>query len=315
MVKITVDAKNPNITYTHSECVKRCSDYPGYIETANRCFFVNGTASTEAEYGTFLHQISQDLLNSWSAILISCIVALVFSYILLVLFRYAVKYVIWIIYIGLIVVLVIGVITFIVLYFNAKSNGINQSPEGFLIVSAILGIAAIILAVVIFLFRKRIRLVVQLFKEASKALGDVPLIVAEPLLTFLAFGLSTLAFLYFAIVIESSGHLEIENDERGKFDKATYNKDFGMIVAHYVNLATFIWFTQFIIGCQHFIIAGTVCQWFFARTKTKLDSPIKRSFDYLLRVHIGSICLGAVFITIVKMISYFVNGAKARRTH
>ncbi len=292
--------------------MERCT--PGYIEIANRCFLINGSHSESKVEGEFLHQLSTDLLHSWSPVLVSCAVALTFSYVLLILFRYAIKYVIWVIYIGLIVALVIGSVVLLVLYFTTKKSNPEVNPVAFLAISGVLFLIAIILAVVIYLFRRRIRLVIELFKEASKALGDVPLIVVEPLLTFIAMGLSTAAFLYFYIIIESSGNLEVQNDSRGKFDKALYVKDIGCHAAYYVNWVTYIWFTQFILGCQHFVIASTISQWFFARTKSKLDSPIQRSFHFLLSLHIGSICLGSIFITIVKILRTLVEYLTVRRT-
>lgn len=296
-------------------CVKNCKDYPGFIKVANRCFFGNSTDSeAEVVFGSLLQAITEDIFNSWLSILISCIVALVFSYILLVLFRYAIKYVIWVIYIGLIVLLLIGSIVMLVFYFSAKNEGgkTAESATGLAITSGVLALLAVLLALFIYFYRRRIQLVIQLFKEASKALSDVPLIVTEPLLTFVAFGLSTVVFLYFALIIQSSGRLEVENDVNGKFLKATYAKDVAVIMAHWLNLIAFLWFTQFILGCQHFVIAGTLCQWFFTRTKSKLDSPIKRSFDYLVRFHIGSVCLGSIFITIMTIIRMIVRGIQVK---
>ncbi|XP_037045587.1 choline transporter-like protein 1 isoform X2 [Bradysia coprophila] len=309
LVLYTKDPTNPNNTISHSTCVKSCNS-PEYVEIVNRCFLrSNGTDTSSVNDKAFLHTISNDLVHSWSPILISCVVALIFSYILLILFRYAIKYVIWVIYIGLIVLLVVGAIVFTVFYFKAKSSDPESQPAGFLAVAGVLALLALILGFIIFMVRRRIRLVVQLFKEASKTLGDVPLIVLEPLLTFLAMGLATAAFLYFYVMIESSGKLKSENDENGKFFKALYVKDIGCHGAYYINLVAYIWFTQFILGCQHFVIASTVSQWFFARTKSKLDSPISRAFHHLLRIHIGSICLGSIFITIVKIIRMLVEGA------
>ncbi|KAJ6641931.1 Choline transporter-like protein 1 [Pseudolycoriella hygida] len=309
LVNITKSPLQPNVTITHSMCVRTCSDYPGYIEIANRCFKAanasNSTPNT-IDSSELIHKISVDLLHSQLTVLVSCFVAVIFSYALLVLFRYAIKYVIWVIYIGLIVVLVAGAIAFIVLYFNAKKQNL-ESPVGLLIAAGIFAIFAIILGVVIFLFRKRIRLTIQLFKEASKALGDVPHIMIEPLVTFVPFSWATIAFLYLLIVIQTSGNLEVKNDANGNFFKAEYVPDFGCIAAYYINIVAYIWFTQFIFGCQDFVIAGIVCQWFFARTKKKLDSPVSRSFHYLLRIHIGSVCLGSIFITIVKIIRMLVD--------
>lgn len=295
--------------------MKNCSDYPGYKEIANRCLKVegNGTNAEGAELSSFLQEVTEDLSRTWPSILITCVVALVFSYVLLMLFRYAIKYVIWIIYIGLVVLMAVGSVVMLVFYFGVKNSNNPTEREnaiGFLIASGVLALVAIVLGLVLYFFRKRIRLVVQLFKEASRALIDVPMIIVEPLLTFLALGLTCAGFLYFAMQIESSGSLTVKNDVNGKFDKATYEKNFAMSIAHYVNVIAFMWFTSFILGCQHFVIASTVCQWFFTRTKDKLDSPIQRAFSYLLRFHIGSVCLGSILITIMKIVRMIVNSIK-----
>lgn len=306
---------NPNNTISHSRCVLRCSDFPGYVEIANRCFKVSNTTdkSHSASDVAFVGKATNALVQSWSPVLIACLVALIFSYILLVLFRYAIKYVIWIIYIGLVVLLVVGAVVFLVFYFKTKdSNEKDSSPTAFLIAAGVCAVFALIIGLVLFFLRRRIRLVIELFKEASRALADVPLITAEPLLTFLAMIIATAGFLYFYVMIESSGKLETKNDRNGNFVKAVYAKDFGCIAAYYINLITYIWFTQFVLGCQHFVIAGTICQWFFSRTKSKLDSPIQRSFHHLLRIHIGSICLGSIFITIIKIIRMLLEGLTVR---
>lgn len=312
-MNITQNAIDPNITDIHKKCVVRCEDYKGYVTVINRCFLLKGN-STEiddtADASGFLQSVTQDLANSWGAILISCAVALIFSYILLVLFRYAIKYVIWVIYIGIIALFFIGSVVFLVLFFiarNSKDVDTREASWGLLIAVIVFAVFAVVLGLLLFFFRRRIRLVIQLFKEASKAIADVPLIIAEPILTFLSLALTCFAFVYFAIVIESAGHLEVENDENGKFVRAEYQKNVGILAAHIFNLVGFIWFVQFIFGCQHFVIASTVSDWFFARTKSKLDSPISRGFSNLLRFHLGSICLGSMLITMVTIIRMAVN--------
>ena len=311
LLNITQNVHNPNITDIHSRCVKRCEDFPGYTRIINRCILVNGNQSepTDADFASFLSGVAADLANSWFPILMSSIVALVFSYVLLILFRYAIKYVIWVIYIGIIVAFALGSIAFLVVYFSVEKG---KPAGGFLIFSGVLAIFAIVLGLVLFFFRKRIRLVIQVFKEASKALADIPMLIVEPSLTFIAIGFTCVSFLYFAIVIESSGNLEVQNDSKGKFLKAEYVKNAAMSVAHYVNLVAFIWFTSFILGCQHFVIASAVSQWFFTRSKDKLDSPISRGFSLLLRFHLGSVCLGSILITIVKILRMLVENVKVK---
>lgn len=312
-MNITQNAFDPNITDVHKKCVVKCEDYKGYKTIVNRCFLFKGNETDfddGAEATGFLQAATEDLTNSWVAIALSCVVALIFSYILLVLFRYAIKYVIWVIYIGIIVILLIGAIVALVFYFHAKnSSNINdrEAAIGFIIASAVLAVVAVVIGFVLFLFRKRIQMVIQLFKEASKALGDVPLLVAEPLLTFLTLSFTFVAFIYFAIVIESAGKLKVENDEYGKFAKADYEKNAAIYAAHGFNFVAFLWFTSFTFGCQHFVIASVISDWFFARTKSKIESPISRGFSNLCCFHLGSVCLGSMLLTLVAIIRMIVN--------
>lgn len=320
LMNITQDVKNPNITITHKTCVKRCEDYSDYKTIFNRCFLIksNKTNSTDEidqdGSASFLQLVIGDLTHSWLGVVMMCIIALVFSYILLILFRYAIRYVIWIIYIGITVVLFGGAIAFLALFFVQRSKGGDEAEVawGFLIASGVFAMFGLVVALLLYFFRKRIRLVIQLFKEASKALADVPLIIIEPLLTFAAMIVTCFTFLYFAIVIETAGDLEVENDPHGKFVRAEYQKGVAISIASYVNLIAFMWFTQFILGCQHFIIASTISDWFFARTKSKLDSPIARGFSNLLRFHLGSVCLGSLLITLIRILRMIVDGVKAR---
>jgi len=120
------------------------------------------------EFSNDVEQAVATLKATWYYILIICIVAFVFSYIFLILFRHAAKYVIWIINIGF-VVLVIGL---------AILSAIAGIIEG----AITFGLMGLILIGFLIFFRKRIALVAKLFKEASKALIDVPAIMFEPIL-------------------------------------------------------------------------------------------------------------------------------------
>jgi solute carrier family 44 (choline transporter-like protein), member 1 len=292
-----------------STCVKNCSK--GFVEIGNRCL------SGHKDYDTFLDSIGKDLMNSWPTIVVMCILALVFSYILLVLFRYAIKYVIWVINIGVLLCLIAGTTRMFMLFAAANSPKIEDEKDlaaTYLTFGIFLAISTFVFGLILILCRKRIVLVAQLFKEASKVLADVPMIVCEPILTFIAYGCTFVTFIYFALVIGSSGTLEVKNDERGNFIKASYVQDPIMISAHVVNAIAFLWFINFIYGCQSFVIASTVVQWFFTRTKSKLDAPISRAFSHLLNFHLGSVCLGAMLITLMKIIRTILEGIKVRQT-
>jgi solute carrier family 44 protein 1 (choline transporter-like protein) len=110
---------------------------------------------------------------------------------------------------------------------------------------------------VLLYFRKRIKLIAQLFKEASKALIDVPSILFEPILTFLSLLFAIVPFVFFMIVIQSAGNATDSKNLDGSV-QVEFREDGGVIFARIINLIAFIWFTQFILGCQHFVIAGKI---------------------------------------------------------
>lgn len=242
-----------------------------------------------------------------------CFVALVFSYVLLMLFRYAIEYVIWIISIGVLICLFAGTTKMLMLYSTANlSDDLNDQNEAkvYLSIAIAFAIATFVFGLLLILLRKRIALVAQLFKEASKALADVPMIVVEPILTFVALVLALVTFVYFVLVILSAGTLEVRNDYEGNFRRVEYVVTPVMICAHVVNLIAYMWFTEFIVACQNFVIASTVSQWYFTRDKSKLNGPIARGFSHLINFHLGSVCLGALLITVMKVIRTILQGIK-----
>lgn len=310
------ETKVGNETVTHKKCVKSCDDYPGFIKIFGDCWRGNKTDknSTDIPESNFTAELGQDLSLTWVPIVLSCVAALAFSFMLLVLFRYAIKYVIWIIMIGTVVFFAaIGVALMVGFFaFNGSRDEEKKSASiGLLIGSGIMFIIAMIVTCLVCCFKKRIEMVIQLFKEASRALADVPSVLFEPILTFVSLVITFFCTLYFTYIIMSAGTLQVIEDENGQFEKAEYRHNIGLSIAFWINFIGFIWFTQFVFGCQHFVIASTVVQWFFTRTKDKLDSPLFRSFGYLM-VHIGSVCFGSIVITIVKILKMIVENAESQ---
>ncbi|KAL7012090.1 hypothetical protein ACKWTF_014622 [Chironomus riparius] len=278
---------------TRRECVDKCLD--GHVEDLNRCVRPFERNHFDDNAGSLADGTLKIFLKTWHSIAVICFVAFCFSYVCLVLFRYAAIYVIWIINIACVVFVV-----FLALMFLYVKNVFG---------AAVMAILAIVLMLLLFWFRKRIQLVAKLFKEASKALMDVPAVMFEPILTLLSLLVSFVIFIALAIVAGSSKKFEryqLAEHHVVIIYKETPIND----IAFYLNLFTFIWFTQFIIGCQHFVIAGTISRWYFTRDKTKIEAPIKQSFWHLMRYHLGSICLGSMLITIVKVMRALMAIAK-----
>lgn len=91
--------------------------------------------------------------------------------------------------------------------------------------------------------------------------------------------------------------LTVENNASAK-----YVKDATMKVTRWYNLLALFWMTQFVIGCQHMIIAGAVATWFFTRNKSNLDSPVCGSIQHLVRYHLGTVALGSFLIAVVQFV-------------
>jgi solute carrier family 44 protein 1 (choline transporter-like protein) len=111
------------------------------------------------------------------------------------------------------------------------------------------------------------------------------------------------------LICEASGTLEAGTEVDGQF-KATLRKNGLIHAAEIINVIAFLWFTQFLFGCQHFVIAGTISKWYFTRDKTKLHSPIQTTFTQLMSFHLGSVCMGSLVITIVKILKLMVRAAE-----
>lgn len=304
----------------HATCVAECPK--DYSKIGARCIEPSKMHSSNSSHGSHPNSSFHNHNNvdesvgseeadfqiifkkSWGPVLISIMVSFVFSFGVLFMFRYAIKQIIWGIYIGLIVIFFLFSIGFIIAYISAASSSDNATKEGapFLLIPAgIFGLIGVISAVVLYLFRNRIKLVVQIFKEASKVLRDIVTLLFEPILTFISVILSFIIFVYYIVVIQNACTLHEYRDEENQFI-GVYETSIFQHITHVLNAFIFYWFINFVLGCQHYVIASTVSQWYFTRDKTKLESPLKRAFGHLLNFHIGSICLGSLMITIVKII-------------
>jgi hypothetical protein len=251
--------------------------------------------------------LPDDLSNSWKYILISCVVAAVFSFIILVLFRYVIKQIIWGIYIGLVIGMEVVCVVLIIVHFKTTDKELKNS-NGLLIAAGVFGIVGLVMGIALYFFRKRIQLVIEIFKETAKVLRDAPGLLFQPFATFITLLISFTIFIYFILVIQSSGKLTELKTSSGQFQIAYYKIGLISIIGHILNFIIFYWFTMFIYGCQHFIIASAVSQWYFTRDKNKLDSPQAKGFKHLLKYHIGSICFGSYLIMIVKIVLGILRG-------
>lgn len=290
----------------HKECVSDCSAYPEYRKFLRRCIpekageVVNSFFSKTGLKDFFL-EVNEDLHLVWSQLIYLCIFASVMSLLVLFLLQFVAGFVVWFVLIATVAVSIAGTIYLWVVW-KAKQTEAQESDiskrvsNTYLAYAITVTIVTVIILLIILVMRKRIKLVVQLFKEAGKAVSSMPLLLLQPILTCAALIFVMSLWIYFSLWIESAGYLHEGSPSY------YYKKDITMKVTRWYNLLAMFWMTQFCIACQHMVIAGAVAEWFFTRSKENLESPLRKSFNRLIRYHLGSIALGSLLVALVQFV-------------
>jgi solute carrier family 44 protein 1 (choline transporter-like protein) len=105
--------------------------------------------------------------------------------------RHFTAFVVWFSYFLIIgILIIISVVLWFMVYFAANETGAKNDTQtgagnaaaGLAIVASIATIGALIAIGILYYMRKKIKLVIQLFKEASKTLIDMPHLIFQPIL-------------------------------------------------------------------------------------------------------------------------------------
>ncbi|GAB0087830.1 Choline transporter-like [Sergentomyia squamirostris] len=308
--------KSANETSSISrECVASCESV-NMKPLLNRCLPKDVKETSEkffskSGFRNFFEEVSEDLDICWREILYLFATAFVLSCIIVFLLQYIVGILVWLVLIGIVIASIIGSI-----WLWVKSSHVQQSTpddsevgvqrkNSWLIYAIIGTIITICICLIIFVMRKRLKLVIQLFREAGKVISSMPLLLFEPFLTFLSLSITVTLWFYFALWIESSGHIMMESNHT-----ASLVKDSTMKVTRWYNLLAMFWFTQFIMGCQHCVIAGAVAAWFYTNNKNQLNHPIFHSFRHLTRYHLGTVACGSLIISLVQIIRVMLKAVE-----
>ncbi|XP_065201415.1 choline transporter-like protein 1 [Planococcus citri] len=267
----------------------------------------NGTTTNDFK------EFATNIRNASGEIYLACSSAVVLSALLIVLFRRFAGTIVWFV-VGL-VLTVMGISTvgawygFFINSVQTADKGSkltldNESDDnasaGVLVGAVSITFFTLIIAVLIYAIRKHIRLVIRLFKEGGKVTQSMPLILAQPFVTFVVLIIVLFLFVYFALWIESSGFPQ--TNENGVVE---YEKNDLMNFAAIFNVLVVWWIVQFVIGCQNMVIAGATATWYFTRDKTRVNNAIRTSYRYLLKYHLGSVALGSLIITTIQILRRF----------
>ncbi|KAI5719035.1 hypothetical protein M8J76_004098 [Diaphorina citri] len=300
-------------------CVESCDAEPNYTRFLNRCLpkefedkldsFFNRTGVQE------YFQATVEDVNLVKGEMIKLVLfATVFALILVFLLRFVAGLIVWTVLIGA-TLASIGLTVFLWFTWYQKTKIkertqiIEREINTYFIYAIVATLVALVVLVIVLVMRKRVKLVVRLFTEAGKAIQDMPLLLIQPLVTFLALMLVFAGCVYLGLLIQGGGFLA-----EGPNQNLYYKKDFAMKFARFARVYDlFIWFwlVQFCIGCQHMVIAGAVATWFFTRDKDRLSSPISTAISNLFSYHLGSVSLGSLIIAIVQIIRVILTSLKS----
>ncbi|EDX14807.1 choline transporter-like 2 [Drosophila simulans] len=166
--------------------------------------FYNGTNDAQL----LGEKIVEDLVNSWSIVLVACFCTLVASLIYIALMRWLSAPILWFSIFGVLIGLLVGI------YFSVKQyihwektptvpvHGLNlhsqvknvlQSQNTWLYLSIFVGVCFVVILLLVIVLRKRIRIAIALTKEGSKAVSSVISTVFFPIFSWILF-IAAIAF-------------------------------------------------------------------------------------------------------------------------
>ncbi|XP_076281785.1 choline transporter-like protein 1 isoform X2 [Lasioglossum baleicum] len=297
-------------------CVANCTDQVLFL---NRCVpkqVTDSTSSVIKKLGleNFYKEASRDLTVAWRELVYLLLIALAISLGILIAFRYMVQWVIYIVLIGAILAC-IGGSAYLWFAWSIEKKAVeahevleeDSSQTAYFVYAIALSTVTVVTLLIVLVMRKRIALVMQLFREAGKAVYAMPALLLQPIYTYLLIGLTVCAWVYCMLWIESAGNIY-----KNRKDHIHFRKDGLLIASRWYNLFFFFVTCEFLLGCQHVVVACAVARWFFTRDKKRLSCTVSRGFGYLVRYHLGTVAFGALVIGIVRLIRAIISFVQNR---
>ncbi|XP_073721096.1 choline transporter-like protein 2 isoform X2 [Misgurnus anguillicaudatus] len=296
-------------------------------------------------------KIFEDYTKSWYWILICLLIALVVSLIFIVLLRFLAGCMVWVMILMVVIVIGCGIGFSTYKYVNLKETPganvtlqqlgfqpdfsvylhIRQTWLAFIIILAILEV--IIIVVLIFL-RNRIRIAVELMKEASRAIGYVMSSLFYPIFTFF---LLTIVIAYWAVTAvflstSSQAVYKVFNETECSHSRETCNPEnftlsdikkdcprsdclfafYGgetayhkyLILFQFYNVFLFFWCANFVTALGQMTLAGAFASYYWALNKSKdmPTFPLCAALGRSLRYHTGSMAFGSLILAIIQVI-------------
>eukprot|EP00158_Paraphelidium_tribonemae_P004854 Partr_v1_DN27006_c0_g1_i1_m28801 putative Solute carrier family 44 member len=297
-----LDGECAKFIYSSEPVLKRCS--PGNITALLEVSGQQAGAEALVDVQDSAQQIVGDFARTYYFVLGFAGIAAVIALTWIVLLRFFTAFFVWLI-VGLVIVCVDGLAVFF--YFawdDAKvavagsvqpTEGMTRDVQTYFGMFIAACVFAGLINLVLLFMRKRIKVAIQVIREASSAVKSMPSMVVFPIMSFVLM----LAVYAYWFVIEL--YLASGKQEPTIFG-ATYSVDIFRYLQWY-HLFGLFWTQQFISGINQTAISGAVASWYFTRNKKELPAfAVFKSFGRVLRYHLGSIALGSLVIAVIQLI-------------
>ncbi|TPX35404.1 hypothetical protein SeMB42_g07177 [Synchytrium endobioticum] len=257
-----------------------------------------------------------DVVKTWPYILGGAGVSLIVSFLFLIVMRWFVALFVWIVIIAA-NLCVEGFAVWMYFYWRTRVTAYyalaadQRMKIDMWEMYAALGvfIALCVLAAVLFFItifmRNRLRIGIEVIREASRAMNAMPVIVFFPLITWSMTAALLVYFVWILLYIASpTGPVTLS-----VYSFTATNASTGMAWYHVVGC---LWGWAVISGINQITLAGGIASWYWCRDKRALPfMPVTKSFFRAIFWHLGSVCLGGAILTIVETIRLFLFKAQA----
>ncbi|TPX65108.1 hypothetical protein SpCBS45565_g05392 [Spizellomyces sp. 'palustris'] len=275
--------------------------------------------------------IFQDLAENWWVISVCVGAAFILSAAWLLLLQFFAGFIVWFTISlvllagwGLAGYFIYNYLRITVLHQGLLGTGFGQvdaalyNEKLLLTLGCVIGGIALILTLIILCMLRRIRLAVQIIKEASSSMKAMPMIVFFPFFKYLVLLIWMVVFIGVMALLATSG------DVIAGAVEADINEGLSNIGKHYSSSGTlqylqvyfvfgFLWVYNWIVAIGQCTVAGAIACWYWARDKKALPSlPVLKSFGRTLRYHLGSLAFGSLIIAIVQVIRLLIVEAQRR---
>ncbi|CAK85024.1 unnamed protein product (macronuclear) [Paramecium tetraurelia] len=178
----------------------------------------------------------------------------------------------------------------------------NVNPKNYLYIGITLfSLAGLILLVVCCMY-SRIRLAIAILETACDYVQANFTVVVLPFVTFFIMLLYFIYWFVVALYLYSSGETTSKPKQLpfGQFSFTQNQKIFANI-----HLFGLLWNSSFIIASVEFIIAGSVCIWYFQQGPRAQEGgpiPLPTAIGRFFRYHLGTVAFGSLILAIIEFI-------------